>query len=169
MSDLQQHTMTGIDNKGLLAIVNGIRKRRDLRDAHLHVGKSSTAGHLPWASPKTLLDMELKAINDLHAKVLELLPPSKYESAAWANVLSRGDWLEEHDHRWMRHGEENAWSATYYVSGDGGELAFEGHPPIKVTDGLCVIFPATLPHSVPYYDGAKDRVCIAFNFRHLSE
>ncbi len=171
---VEQHKLTGIDNKGLLKAIEPLR--REWPDAHLEVAKTARslprlrggrASRRPWTSPKILLDLKSKAVDGLLAAIRELLPEGRYEAVAWANVLERDDYIESHDHRWARAAVENTVSALYYAQAEGGDIVFEDGTEVAALTGLCLIFPADLAHQVPLYDGAAERVSIAFNFRRL--
>lgn len=83
---------------------------------------------------------------------------------AWANVLRNGG-----HHLAHRHGEA-WWSGVYYVAaGDrtcGGAITFAkggNCETITPQDGLMLLFPGALLHSVATYSGVAPRVSIAFN------
>lgn len=83
---------------------------------------------------------------------------------AWANVSRSGG-----HHLAHRHGEA-LWSGVYYVAagdeGAGGAITFaEGMDAETITpeNGLMLLFPGTLLHSVGTYNGMTPRVSVAFN------
>lgn len=170
VSDVRQEKLSCVDNDGILSHLRRIMGHYNRAgDSALGCARSSTKNHLPFASPKTLLDSPVKAVAGLRQKVESFLPDGHYHAVAWGNVLSRGDWLEPHDHRYAAPEVENFASAIYYAKAEGGEIVFEGHPPIVAETGLLLLFPPTLKHEVPYYDSPGDRVSVAFNFRLVKE
>jgi hypothetical protein len=83
---------------------------------------------------------------------------------AWANVTRYGG-----HHLAHRHGEA-LWSGVYYVAagddGAGGTITFaQGSEADTIVprNGLMLLFPGTLLHSVSTYRGSTPRVSIAFN------
>lgn len=83
---------------------------------------------------------------------------------AWANVTRSGG-----HHLAHRHGEAQ-WSGVYYVAagddGAGGAITFAEGPDAETIvprNGLLLLFPGTLLHSVSTYNGLTPRVSIAFN------
>lgn len=110
--------------------------------------------------------------------------PQEAELIGWANVNRRGDMNRTHVHPgWV-------WSGVYYVTAgdavpdkpESGVLEFqdprmgadmvltEGQPyggrtAIRPRDGLLILFPSWLPHTVLPYWGERPRISIAFNIR----
>jgi hypothetical protein len=82
---------------------------------------------------------------------------------AWANVMRAGAYQMAH-----RHGDA-VWSGVYYVEaieGSGGEITFArgtGSITIAPRNGLMLIFPGDLLHSVSPYVGSGARISVAFN------
>lgn len=108
---------------------------------------------------------------------------------AWANVNERGHFNRPHDHL----GKYSFYSGVYYVNvGDieagqagGGRTRFEDWSFVAIDvdrnadclrrdsfmtprNGRMLLFPASLMHSVEPYDGAEQRITIAFNLCHPS-
>jgi uncharacterized protein (TIGR02466 family) len=106
---------------------------------------------------------------------------------AWANVNERGHFNRAHDHL----GKYSFFSGVYYVNvGDieagqagGGRTRFEDWSFVAIDvdrdadplrrdcfmtprNGRMLLFPASLMHSVEPYDGAAQRITIAFNLCH---
>lgn len=106
----------------------------------------------------------------------------RWSFLAWANISETGSFNAMHTHPGM------TWSGVYYVDTgetpgqrDTGELQFMDpcpasaasflpfharvFPQIRPVDGLMIIFPSYLPHSVHPHRGNRSRISIAFNFR----
>jgi len=109
---------------------------------------------------------------------------ASWDVIAWANANQRGNFNRAHDHL----GARSLWSGIYYV--DVGQLSphatvtgrtifedrslvpkeivnnpdlYEREVRILPENGLMVIFPASLYHSVEPYSGEDVRITIAFN------
>lgn len=119
-----------------------------------------------------------------HAGIHAPITGKDLDIQAWANVNRRGHFNKYHHH--LRN--NNIWSGVYYVSMGvvSGEavaplLFVDPHAPrwdmahsamelpmhqITPQSGLMVVFPSSLWHHVPPHAGKKERISIAFNFRH---
>lgn len=166
------HQLGGIDHETILALVE--RLERAYPDSNLGCARTSTKRYgvigegkvrgrvalLPFSSGKDLLDHDCPALAALAAEVRKVLPAERsWNLEAWANVLRRGDWFEEHDHV----AGENQWSAIYYLAAPAGSRLAFGEDKIDVKTGMLLLFPAAAKHRVPICDGAGQRVSIAFN------
>lgn len=154
-------------------------------------GWQSAADFATWCGPAgtQLLETIVKLANGLTAiETAEGLVhhPPRWNVNAWANINSSGDANASHHH------PAAFWSGVYWVgtgaAGDGGE--FEMHDPRGILPafyapqlrfaipgylsagsqdfyapaaGVLVLFPAWLVHAVRPYQGAGQRVSIAFN------
>lgn len=135
---------------------------REARDPGLRV--SNVGG---WHSTPDLLAWDDPGVAPLVARILEAAAshcPGVNRMQAWANVMRQGA-----AHLAHRHGDV-PWSGVYYVdAGDrncGGRITFahgEAHRTMAPADGLLLIFPGDLLHSVETYTGARPRVSVAFN------
>lgn len=108
-----------------------------------------------------------------------------WRGTAWANVNGRGDWNAMHNHA------ASHWSGVYYLQtpGSAGQLEildprpninmmntgndffdlFRGAPQvIEPREGLMVVFPSWLQHSVSGHADDLERISIAFNLRFLA-
>ena len=109
---------------------------------------------------------------------------ARWSIDSWANVSDSGNFNMPHVHG------GSFWSCVYYVKvgeGEGGELvlhdprmpALRMHAPgigfkdvgpellarVKPSEGLMVLFPAWLSHSVEPWDGTGRRISVAMNIR----
>jgi uncharacterized protein (TIGR02466 family) len=143
-----------------------------------------------WQSASDLLDWtpRMRALGALFADAVATLAPDAgargIDAAAWANVLTRGDYVTPHTHAGA------AWSAVLYAdAGDsgaahGGSLSLRdprAGAAMVITDsnvsdsactfhlvprtGMLVVFPAWLIHWVAPYQGTRPRISIAANLR----
>ena len=110
--------------------------------------------------------------------------PPRWLYDAWANISAAGHFNMPHVH------SASFWSAVYYVrlgGGKGGELVLydprmpglrmhapdvrfrdmgpEVRAPIEPKEGMMVLFPAWLSHSVEPCEGTGNRISIAINIR----
>jgi uncharacterized protein (TIGR02466 family) len=110
--------------------------------------------------------------------------PPRWSVDAWANISGPGAFNMPHVHG------GTYWSAVYYVrvgEGEGGELVLHDprmpglrmHAPhlrfnnpgpelkaeIKPKEGLLVLFPGWLSHSVEPWEGSGERISVAMNIR----
>lgn len=143
-----------------------------------------------WQSASDLLDWtpRLRDLGALFAEAVAAIAPDAgargIDAAAWANVLTRGDYVTPHTHA------GSAWSAVLYVdAGDSGEghggllsmrdpragaamvvtganlhdsaCTFHLYP----KTGMLVVFPAWLVHWVVPYQGTRARISVAANLR----
>jgi uncharacterized protein (TIGR02466 family) len=113
--------------------------------------------------------------------------PLRWVVDAWANISGPGAFNTPHVHG------GTYWAAVYYVrvrKGDGGELVLHDprmpglrmHAPhlrfknsgpelraeIKPKEGLLVLFPGWLSHSVEPWQGSGERISLAMNIRAAS-
>lgn len=110
--------------------------------------------------------------------------PVRWTIDAWANVSGSGGFNMPHVHG------GTYWAAVYYVAvgeGEGGQLVLHDprmpglrmHAPglrfkgmgaelraeIKPADGLLLLFPGWLSHSVEPWEGTGERISVAMNIR----
>jgi uncharacterized protein (TIGR02466 family) len=110
--------------------------------------------------------------------------PPRWRVDAWANISGPGSFNMPHVHG------GTYWAAVYYVrvgEGEGGELVLHDprmpglrmHAPgirfnnagpelraeIKPKEGLMVLFPGWLSHSVEPWQGSGERISVAMNIR----
>ncbi len=109
-------------------------------------------------------------------------------TGCWANIKPRGTGHGMHMH------PNNFFGGVYYVqaSGEGGEIHFHDPRPqtsvtlprvtqenqyncrlfrLPVREGMMILFPAWLVHSVAKHQGGADRISVSFNvqFEQLGE
>ena len=135
------------------------------REAHDPGVQVSNVGG--WHSTPDLLDWDDPAIVPLTERILEGV--ARFDTGAtrmqaWATVMRRGAYHLAH-----RHGAAY-WSGVYYLDpgneGCGGRITFaqgETHRTIAPAEGLLLLFPGDLLHSVEVYTGERPRVAVAFN------
>ena len=83
-----------------------------------------------------------------------------YMNDCWGIIYGKGNFTREHKH-WP-----STWVFSYYVNvGENSPPILIGNEehPIKPEDGLFVIFPGDLRHSVPKQEEEKERIVIAGN------
>jgi uncharacterized protein (TIGR02466 family) len=149
------------------------------------LGNSSRSGG--WQTPKTLgswgeaaqaLAHHVFALADIHTDLKNVAAPWSLEG--WGNVVLPGGFNEYHSHG------AAFWSCVYYVrvdDGAGGELTLfdprapllaahglkvkaagvQGKALIKPYEGLLVMFPGWLAHSVQPWHGNGLRISAALN------
>ena len=118
------------------------------------------------------------------AHAVRINAPVRWSVDAWANVSGPGAFNMPHVHG------GTYWAAVYYVrvgAGEGGELVLHDprmpglrmHAPgvrfknlgpevraeIKPEEGLLVLFPGWLSHSVEPWQGSGERISVAMNIR----
>jgi uncharacterized protein (TIGR02466 family) len=118
------------------------------------------------------------------AHAVRINAPVRWSVDAWANVSGPGAFNMPHVHG------GTYWAAVYYVrvsDGEGGELVLHDprmpglrmHAPgvrfknlgpevraeIKPEEGLLVLFPGWLSHSVEPWQGSGERISVAMNIR----
>jgi uncharacterized protein (TIGR02466 family) len=155
------------------------------------LSKSNQGG---WQSPPDFFDwpasevatLEQLAIASLKVATARVpIPPHlriEFEVSGWAAVNRKGDYNTTHVHPGA------TWSGVYYVdAGDeaadapGAVLEFS-HPVtaalmtffpgvlpsarvVRPENGMIILFPSYLQHSVRMYDGERPRICVPFNAR----
>ena len=158
MIDAFRGQTTGIGPNDPWQTPNNLENRPELQELMVHVKEAVS-----------------EALNDLHIAYDSFLI-----TGCWANVKPRGVGHGIHMH------PNNFFSGVYYVrtSGEGGEIRF--HDPrtqtsvilpritkeneyntrtfrLPVRDGMLILFPAWLSHSVAQNPSETDRVSISFN------
>jgi len=155
-----------------------LSNRGGWQSTHDFAAWSGEAGHalLRWA-------VELASA---HAQRSDGSPP-RWTVEAWANVSGPGAFNMPHVHG------GTYWAAVYYVrvgEGEGGQLVLHDprmpglrmHAPgmrfrnigpelradIKPKEGLLVLFPGWLSHSVEPWQGEGERISVAMNIRAAS-
>ena len=155
-------------------------------------GWQSDADLQDWQEPpvRALLQQMLDLAQEYVARQTGRDDPafaSGWKIRAWANVNERGHFNRAHDHL----GRYSFFSGVYYVNvGDieagqagGGRTRFEDWSFVAIDvdrdndptrrdsfmmprNGRMLLFPASLMHSVEPYEGAAQRITIAFNLYH---
>lgn len=155
-------------------------------------GWQSDADLQDWHEPpvRVLLQEMIDLAQEYVARQTGRVDPafaSGWKIRAWANVNERGHFNRPHDHL----GRYSFFSGVYYVNvGDieagqagGGRTRFEDWSFVAIDvdrdadptrrdsfmaprNGRMLLFPASLMHSVEPYDGAAQRITIAFNLYH---
>jgi uncharacterized protein (TIGR02466 family) len=147
-------------------------------------GWQSTHDFVRWSgeSGQTIINRACELAN-AHVTRVDGAPP-RWTVDAWANVSGPGAFNMPHVHG------GTFWAAVYYVrvgQGDGGELVLHDprmpglrmHAPgvrfnnagpelraeIKPKEGLMVLFPGWLSHSVEPWQGSGERISVAMNIR----
>ncbi len=108
---------------------------------------------------------------------------NNWQMDMWVNVNLKGSYNSSHMH--LTNG--SVWSGIFYVDAgeknSGGSTVFENHSKvpkeiinntdpfenefkIAPTEGMMVLFPASLRHYVERYNGDSPRIVIAFNLQH---
>jgi len=154
---------------------------------HSNIGGWQSKSDLPeWPEPEAaeVVDSFRNAVINM-IRLTDQIEPFDVDLhiAAWANVNRQGNFNQLHNH------PENAWSGVYYVrAGDyaedtirnPGELHFHdprerinmidqpgvpfGKPvAIRPAEGLMLLFPSWLGHSVNVFYSDTVRISIAFN------
>jgi len=122
-----------------------------------------------WSGPKDLLSKQRCA--SLLSFIEEKLPLGSWAVHGWGNIMVSGDSVDRHDHSRSHVGGLNELAGCYYV-----ETPFESSPiefwpdarqslMILAQEGLLILFPAGLVHSVPTNSGLKPRISIGINIR----
>ena len=91
----------------------------------------------------------------------------------WANIMTKGQRVLFHHHIQSHKGGENYAAGVYYVDAPPGSAPIIFWPTgytgpnltQEIEDGLLVLFPAGLCHSVPDHKIKEDRISVAFNIR----
>jgi len=120
-----------------------------------------------WHSRPDLLEWPEPAVQRLVTRIVDVVAryePTTIRMHAWANVLRNGGLHLAH-----RHGQA-AWSGVYYVASGaseaGGRITFARNLEARIVtpeDGMLLLFPGDLLHSVEQYQGSTPRISIAFN------
>lgn len=148
-------------------------------DTDLPTWPAPSIQHLMARIQTLMRELVRRTVPDAQAAHLQ-----PWQILAWANVNQKGHFNRAHHHI----GARSQWSGIYYV--DVGELSprasvtgrtvfedrsmvpketvnnpdpFEREFTIMPKDGLMVVFPASLYHSVEPYSGDGERITIAFN------
>ena len=146
-------------------------------------GWQSTHDFVRWSGEagQTVIN---RACELASAHVMRVKAPLRWTVDAWANVSGPGAFNMPHVHG------GTYWAAVYYVSvgdGEGGELVLHDprmpglrmHAPgvrfknlgpevkaeIKPEEGLLVLFPGWVSHSVEPWQGTGERISVAMNIR----
>lgn len=146
-------------------------------------GWQSTHDFTQWSGEagRTIIN---RACELASAHVQRIQAPLRWSVDAWANVSGPGAFNMPHVHG------GTYWAAVYYVrvgDGQGGELVLHDprmpglrmHAPgvrfknlgpevkaeIKPKEGLLVLFPGWLSHSVEPWQGSGERISVAMNIR----
>src|SRR3954471_10184957 len=146
-------------------------------------GWQSTHDFVRWSGEagRTVIN---RACELATAHVMRINAPLRWSVDAWANVSGPGAFNMPHVHG------GTYWAAVYYVrvgDGEGGELVLHDprmpglrmHAPgvrfknlgpelraeIKPKEGLLVLFPGWLSHSVEPWQGSGERISVAMNIR----
>lgn len=146
-------------------------------------GWQSTHDFVRWSGEagRTVIN---RACELATAHVMRNKAPLQWAVDAWANVSGPGAFNMPHVHG------GTYWAAVYYVrvgDGEGGELVLHDprmpglrmHAPgvrfknmgpevraeIKPEEGLLVLFPGWLSHSVEPWQGSGERISVAMNIR----
>ena len=182
------------DSQGLNAELTRIILARETAESGLsnsNVGGWHSGRDLAqWGGPalQTLLEVGKTVANQLTRNRRGEPQQIVWEVECWANVNRRGHANKRHSHPGC------FWSGTYYVAtGEAGEdkggrfefldprgaaaalpLAAGYHLPNKAPgtatgtvtprNGRLLLFPSWMPHAVESYQGAGERISIAFNF-----
>jgi len=96
-----------------------------------------------------------------------------WEVSAWANIMTKGQRVLFHHHERSHKGGRNYAAGVYYVDAPPGSAPIQFWPTgyvgpeitQEIEDGLLVLFPAALCHSVPDHPIKEDRISVAFNIR----
>ena len=177
----------GAVNAGLRRLILE-RERADAGAVYANVGGwHSHADLLTWPAPEvaTLQNWIGSAVGKMLEATAGSAPPrGKLSLTAWANVSRAGNYHRIHNH------PESCWSGVYYVEAGaevpgqplsgvlelcdprpGAEMVntpgspFGQRAVIRPAAGLMVIFPGWLNHFVNPYQGAGERISVAFNVR----
>ena len=155
------HQLAWPDDGGVRAALARVIFEREARSPGLRV--SNVGG---WHSHPDLLTWPDAPNQELRERIrigAAAVGAEELRVQAWASVLRDGAYQVAH-----RHGEA-VWSGVYYVDagdGAGGTITFaRGAASCRFTprDGLMLIFPGSLLHSVEAYDGTSARIAVAFN------
>ena len=146
-------------------------------------GWQSTHDFVRWSGEAGLTVIN-RACELATAYTTRVQAPLRWSVDAWANVSGPGAFNMPHVHG------GTYWAAVYYVrvgDGEGGELVLHDprmpglrmHAPgvrfknlgpevkadIKPEEGLLVLFPGWLSHSVEPWQGSGERISVAMNIR----
>jgi len=88
--------------------------------------------------------------------------PKSFLKDAWGNILKKGGSVHPHTH------PKSTISGVLYLTENGPGTYFpDFNKTIDEKIGKVVLFGGNVLHSVPVYNGSKDRYTIAFNFQEI--
>lgn len=96
-----------------------------------------------------------------------------WDVSGWANIMTKGQRVLFHHHIQSHKGGENHAAGVYYVDAPPGSAPIIFWPTgytgpnlsEDIEDGLLLLFPAGLCHSVDDHPIKADRISVAFNIR----
>ena len=107
----------------------------------------------------------------LFEKIKEMTPEYIWYDA-WGNLLKKGQYVQEHDHRLTNKDSSNflTHSAVFYLTDIKPGTYFKKHNiTIEPELGKIIIFSAKERHAVEKYNGDEERITLAFNGRKKEE